>query len=263
MFGDNYSTLIGVVLFNFDFVLTLPAWLMEKKSKVNPNRVIWATSSFCSLLYIVFGLLAAMSFGGGSQKMMALLESNEVSVLTRWCAAMFGICIIGAGVPVFSVIIKNTLFATKAAGAQWCFFFGSIFPYCVSWMLYQGQTVTNVLNFAGLVVNGLVAFVFPSILCFYFFRYKSVEEFVEIKKSKSLVRFSSEEELKSEAFMAEALKVETTMPETFKKHKTNHQNALFRTLRPYRMPIIIGVLVMFSCMISGALVLQIYLVIKP
>jgi hypothetical protein len=59
--------------------------------------MIWSTSLFCSVLYIFFGYLAATCFGADTEKMMALLESNEVPPVTRWCAALFGICIIGAG----------------------------------------------------------------------------------------------------------------------------------------------------------------------
>ena len=76
--GTNFSQLVGVILFNFDYVLTLPSWLIEKKVGVNPNRVIWFTSTFCSILYLTFGYLGASAFGNDTEKMMALLESNEV-----------------------------------------------------------------------------------------------------------------------------------------------------------------------------------------
>lgn len=37
-------------------------------------------------------------------------------------------------------------------------------PYAVSWMLYQGSLLMSVLNWTGLIVNGLVAFLLPMIL---------------------------------------------------------------------------------------------------
>lgn len=36
-FGSDMTHLVGVVLFNFDYVITVPAWLIEKKNEVNPN----------------------------------------------------------------------------------------------------------------------------------------------------------------------------------------------------------------------------------
>lgn len=97
LIGNNYSELAGVVLFNFAFIITLPAWLIEKKTSVNPNTVIWSTSIYCSFLYITFGLFAAAAYGPGSGKMIALLASSEVTPFTRFCAAFFGVSIIGAG----------------------------------------------------------------------------------------------------------------------------------------------------------------------
>jgi amino acid permease len=108
-FGSDLSQLVGVVLFNFDYVLTLPAWLIEKKIDVEANRVIWSTATFCSILYLTFGFLGARAFGPGSEKMMALLESNEVPVITKWCAALFGICIIGAGYVSLSLSLSLSL----------------------------------------------------------------------------------------------------------------------------------------------------------
>jgi hypothetical protein len=86
---------------------------------------------------------------------------------------------------VFCVIIKNTLYSTKACSAHTSFFWlslslphlldpdlslrGAIFPYLASWTLYQGDALMKVLNWAGLVINGSVAFILPLILCSYFY----------------------------------------------------------------------------------------------
>ena len=78
-FGSDYSMLVGVVLFNFDYVITVPAWLLEKKKDVSVNNMLWGAAGCCSLLYVTFGYLAARCFGPDTQKMMALMESNEVS----------------------------------------------------------------------------------------------------------------------------------------------------------------------------------------
>lgn len=41
---------------------------------------------------------------------------------------------------------------------------GSIMPYALSWMLYQGSLLMSVLNWTGLIVNGFVAFLLPMVL---------------------------------------------------------------------------------------------------
>jgi hypothetical protein len=48
-------------------------------------------------MYFIFGLLAAMAYKRDSEDMLTLLAGDGVSVLTRVCAAFFGVAIIGAG----------------------------------------------------------------------------------------------------------------------------------------------------------------------
>ena len=49
-----------------------------------------------------------------------------------------------------------------------CFLFssysGSVAPYLIGWTLYQGTTLMSLVNWTGLVVNGLVAFLLPMFL---------------------------------------------------------------------------------------------------
>jgi hypothetical protein len=44
------------------------------------------------------------------------------------------------------------------------FFSGAFMPYLICWTLYQGTLLMSMLNWTGLVVNGLVAFLLPMIL---------------------------------------------------------------------------------------------------
>lgn len=173
-FGEGeYSQLVGVILFNYAFAITIPAWLSEKTPDTHINRTIWRASMFSSFLYITFGMLAAFSFHHCSADLLTLLSSNEVSLFTRISAAFFGLTIIGAGVPVFCVIIKNTLYSTGTCDAHWSLFFGSIFPYLTSWCLYKGELLIEALNWAGLVVNGFSAFCLPLLLGWWYFSGKS------------------------------------------------------------------------------------------
>jgi hypothetical protein len=84
--------------------------------------------------------------------------------MTRLGAALFGVMIIGCGVPVFCVIIKNALHNNEVCNHHWALFFGAFFPYLISWTLYQGTLLMSMLNWTGLVVNGCVAFLLPMVL---------------------------------------------------------------------------------------------------
>jgi len=77
-FGGSSSEVAGVVLFNYAFTPVVAAWLTEKEPHVSVNNILWSSTSFSSVIYIVFGLLGAMSFhkiGGNS---LVILTSSQV-----------------------------------------------------------------------------------------------------------------------------------------------------------------------------------------
>lgn len=163
--GSHTSSLGGVVLFNYAYVVTVPSWLNEKSRDVSVNKTVWGAIGMSSFLYITFGIMAAVCFKSGvPADILTLLASKQSSELTRFCAALFGMLIMGLGVPVFCVIIKKSLISNKTCSDDWALWWGSVFPFVTAWLLYQGEFLTLLLNWTGLLVNGLVAFVLPLVL---------------------------------------------------------------------------------------------------
>lgn len=121
-FGKDWSQLAGVILFNYAFSITVPSWLNEKQKDVSVNRIVWSASTFSSLIYVGFGMLGGMAFQAVSPNVLILLASNQVHLLTRLCAALFGVTIIGCGVPVFCVIIKTALQHNQVCSPSWALF---------------------------------------------------------------------------------------------------------------------------------------------
>jgi amino acid permease len=165
--GNEFGSLAGVILFNFAFSITVPTWLKEKNADVDVNTVIWSSTSVSTVVYIAFGWTMAMSFPNVDTEALKDLASPQTHLLTRVAAALFGVSIIGCGVPVFCVMIKGALYSSRIADASWSFFWGAVFPYLISFVLYQGSALMDILNWTGLVVNGSVAFILPLILALY------------------------------------------------------------------------------------------------
>ena len=55
--------MFGVILFNFQFVTTIPSWLNEKKPGVGVNSSIWWSVVISVLLYIGLGYFGAIAKG--------------------------------------------------------------------------------------------------------------------------------------------------------------------------------------------------------
>ena len=76
--GQNITPTAGVVLFNYAFSVTVPAWLIEKKPGVSVNRTIWTATTFSSIVYILFGWIGATAFQSVSTNIFVLLASSKV-----------------------------------------------------------------------------------------------------------------------------------------------------------------------------------------
>ena len=71
---------------------------------------------------------------------------------------------VGCGVPIFCIMIRNSLYHAGVVGYPTALFVGALLPYLLSWLLYQGNALMHLLAWTGLLVNGLVAFVLPLVL---------------------------------------------------------------------------------------------------
>jgi len=173
LIGNDMKQLAGVVLFNYAYGITIPSWLNEKKTNVSVNKIIWTSSAISTLCYIVFGILGAASFNKPGDDILVTLASNKTSSLTQFAAAFFGLCMIGTGVPIFCVIVKNSLFQIGLFDLKWSTFYGSLFPYLISWYMYQGKSLIEMVNWTGLLVSGLVAFILPYIFALFAYNKKN------------------------------------------------------------------------------------------
>jgi hypothetical protein len=76
------------------------------------------------------------AFDRPGANILVVLSSNKTHGLTRFCAAFFGVAIIGCGAPVFCVIVKTSLYAARACSGRVAFFIGAVFPYLVRYLMH-------------------------------------------------------------------------------------------------------------------------------
>jgi len=162
LFGTEWRSLFGVILFNFALVIAIPAWLYEKKSHVDVPIVVHSSSAFAALLYIVIGILGAITMPNVSQNMLEGLMSGSFGSAMQLCASIFAFFIVGLGCPLFSILARMNLsgsFSIPVSNGLAVFL-----PFFTSWIFYQGDLVTNVLSWGGMVFTSLIAFILPLLL---------------------------------------------------------------------------------------------------
>jgi amino acid permease len=161
LWGHDWDDLIGVVLFNFALVIAIPAWLYEREPHVDVPTVINGSSIFALILYIVVGLTCHLAVPHVSNNMLESMMSGVFGTAMQLSASIFAFCIIGLGIPLFSVLTRLNLTGsgmfTRSGGNVLAVYL----PFAASWLLYDGTAVTKLLAWGGVVFTSLVAFVLP------------------------------------------------------------------------------------------------------
>lgn len=165
LWGTEWGSLFGVVLFNFALVIVIPAWLYEKEHDVNVPLVVHSSSLLTSILYMTIGILGAITMPHASQNMLESLMSGAFGTAMQLCSSIFAFFIIGLGCPLFSILARMNLtdgnaFLSRGAANLLAVYL----PFLISWVFYQGDAIIKLLSWGGILFTSLVAFILPLLL---------------------------------------------------------------------------------------------------
>lgn len=164
LWGTEWGSLFGVILFNFALVIAIPAWLYEKESHVDVPTVVHTSSALSASLYVIIGLLGAVTMPSVSQNMLEGMMSGSFGVTMQIFASVFAFFIIGFGCPLFSILVRMNLSGSGLFSVHISNILGVYLPFFTSWVLYQGDWVTSLLSWGGMIFTSLVAFILPLML---------------------------------------------------------------------------------------------------
>lgn len=164
LWGESWDTLFGVVLFNFALVLAVPAWLYEKEPHVDVPTVIHSSSAMSAVLYILIGILGSMTMPNVSQNMLESMMSGALGMNMEISASIFAFFIIGLGCPLFSVLCRMNLTGSQLVSHRTGNVLAVYLPFSLSWLFYQGDAITELLSWGGIMFTSLVAFILPLLI---------------------------------------------------------------------------------------------------
>lgn len=162
--GTDWSDLFGVILFNFSLVLLIPAWLYEREPHVDVPQTIYASNAIAAALYIVVGLLGACGMPHVSENMLESMLSGYLGFWMEIGGSVFAFFIIGLGIPLFSVLTRLNLTGSGLCSRSVGNICAVYFPFLVSFLLYDGQSVKLLLSWGGTIFTSLAAFLMPLML---------------------------------------------------------------------------------------------------
>lgn len=162
LWGTEWGSLFGVILFNFALVIAVPAWLYEKESYVDVAVVVHSSSILTTILYMSIGILGAITMPHASQNMLESLMSGAFGTSIQLCSSIFAFFIIGLGIPLFSILGRmNLTDGNRGLSRNTANWFAVYSPFIFSWIFYQGDAITQLLSWGGIIFTSLIAFILP------------------------------------------------------------------------------------------------------
>ena len=161
MWGHQYKSMIGVILFNFALVLAVPAWLHEKKPHVSVHRVVYGSTAVSTLLYVAVGSLAARAIPHANVNMLAPMVSGAFGGGVQAAGSIFAFFIIGLDIPLFSVLTRYNLTNSGMCSPWVANILVVWLPWSLSWLFYQGDVIGDLLDWGGVLLTSAVAFLLP------------------------------------------------------------------------------------------------------
>jgi len=161
LWGDDWSQLFGVVLFNFIVVIAVPAWLYERKPTVNVSTALNYSSGIGFVLYILVGGLGALTMPNVADDMVQSMMSGSFGQVTEVCSMVFTIFIVGLSIPLFSVLIRLNLTGSGLCSERMANVLAVYLPWGTSWMFYVGGNTSALLGWGGILFSSFIVFLAP------------------------------------------------------------------------------------------------------
>ena len=186
---QNQAIVLGIVVFSYAFVITVPSWVNAKVNNVSVNAAIWSSTATGFVMKLCVGLLAALTyppiFEANILNEMNMIhhpsQTPSIRTVNRVFIYLFNLGTIVPGIPVFSILVKNNLLFIREVkdpatgvvvvkGKDGLFgpaasnFLGNIAPWLLSAFLYHGSGFASLINWTAVLFQGFVNFVIPAAL---------------------------------------------------------------------------------------------------
>eukprot|EP00051_Salpingoeca_urceolata_P015051 m.192814 g.192814 ORF g.192814 m.192814 type:complete len:563 (+) comp18276_c0_seq1:459-2147(+) len=170
---QGQSQVVGVAVFAYAYIVTIPSWVNEKKHHVNVNRAVWIPASVGLVLKIAVGLLGGWAYmlvqpdgtaRPESSDILNILTAKGQPEVTRYSAYLWDITTLIPGIPVLAIMVRYNLLAGNVCGKFWSFFWAVVAPWIITAFCYESNELLTLVNWIALLVQGYINFVIPALL---------------------------------------------------------------------------------------------------
>ena len=164
--GLSLGKFIGACFFSFTVAISVPGWNTERLLSAGAKRTIAFAITSATAVMLIVGYVVACSVSGFDGEMI-----KDVGRTSNWgaiaCVTLLSMIEHLCSLPVISLMLYATVTIcydkddTKAFLAQMA---GTLVPWVAVVPLYQGQALTNIIEYGGLLFTGITCFIVPPLL---------------------------------------------------------------------------------------------------
>ncbi|CEP14002.1 hypothetical protein [Parasitella parasitica] len=164
--GRNSSMVLGIVIFNYSFITTIPSWVNSLKPNVDIHRCMWVSVIMSTVFYLLLGICGAMAYKMDASSDILSILSAKGSIASKVTAYLFPVCALITSIPVFTIVIRSNLLRGEICSSAWALFWSNLFPWLICIPLQTKDWVNTIQNWSSLFFQSTVNFILPFILYF-------------------------------------------------------------------------------------------------
>ena len=192
--GNNFTSVLGVIVFNFAAITSIPSWVNEKKESVSIERSFALAMPLAGCMFVLLGLVGGMAFPPFEHQQTILQAVYNLGTkLAKITFFLFPACVNLTSIPVFSIMQRYNLLESGVCGRRMAVFIAVVLPWLVAIPLYTGSGYQLLVTWSGILVTSVVNFVVPPVL--YLLAIKQVKANLQRRQSikiSRLIRMSSQ-----------------------------------------------------------------------
>ncbi|KAI9496786.1 hypothetical protein BDB00DRAFT_952354 [Zychaea mexicana] len=164
--GPDSSTVLGIVIFNYAYITTIPTMVNDLRPDVSIHKSLWISVVISTIMYILLGVFGAMAYRMEPTADILAILSSQGSTASLVTTYIFPICALVTSIPVFTIVIRQNLMRGNICGRPWAVFWSNILPWFVCIPLQTKDYVGTIQNWSSLFFQSTINFILPFILYF-------------------------------------------------------------------------------------------------
>jgi len=157
LIGNDLSGVLGVVIFNYAYIVAVPSLRADSAPKANFEAAMWGGVCFMWLMYTVYGLMGSLAFAKVDSNFLSSILRGSVPFISK--SAVFALSFaLQPSIPVYVILLARNL---EEAGVPGAVIWANLTPWSLAACCYMQKWFAEIVNWSGLLVLGFINYSIP------------------------------------------------------------------------------------------------------